>query len=334
MHIFSYTIIKYFLYNLYIKIIYNKKDIENNKEDIKCAPSKNYTDNSCFTLESLQNISIGYNNAVRESKIKSGEYIDVTDNKKQIVRDLTNRLENVCSNQICWLKQTFVKQLKNPEINNNTFKPKGPQGKFEWLNTTNINEVVKQYEKKHSDFKFLGTVPLDFENLPVLGIKDIDFNNLLENNIGKIGLVINLDEHWKSGSHWVALYSNLDKGQIYFFDSYGKRPYKHIRNFIKRISRWSYKKHILECNINDADCTPSNDSASFMVSNGNKNKIEKKFNIDYNRNRHQFKNSECGVYSINFILRLLEGESFEDIITKRTLDDAMNNNRNIYFRYE
>ena len=25
--------------------------------------------------------------------------------------------------------------------------------------------------------------------------------------------------------------------------------------------------------------------------------------------RHQFKNSECGVYSMNFIIRLLNGES-------------------------
>ena len=42
----------------------------------------------------------------------------------------------------------------------------------------------------------------------------------MEKNHKKIGMVINLDEHWKRGSHWVGLYANIDKSQIYFFDSY------------------------------------------------------------------------------------------------------------------
>ena len=39
------------------------------------------------------------------------------------------------------------------------------------------------------------------------------------------------------GSHWVALFCDLDKNQIYF-DSYGIRPEKRIRNLVKRISKW------------------------------------------------------------------------------------------------
>ena len=29
-----------------------------------------------------------------------------------------------------------------------TFRPKGPEGKFEWLSTTHINKVMEQYEKE------------------------------------------------------------------------------------------------------------------------------------------------------------------------------------------
>ena len=67
------------------------------------------------------------------------------------------------------------------------------------------------------------------------------------------GFVFNLDEHWKSGSHWVALYSDLSKGQIYFFDSYGKRPEKRIRSLVKRISRWCHNQHNCNdvCSISD-----------------------------------------------------------------------------------
>ena len=47
--------------------------------------------------------------------------------------------------------------------------------------------------------------------------------------------------------------------------------------------------------------------------------------------RHQYKNSECGVYSMNFIIRLLNGESFKNITENKTLDDPMNRCRDKYF---
>jgi hypothetical protein len=56
------------------------------------------------------------------------------------------------------------------------------------------------------------------------------------------------------------------------------------------------------------------------------------FDVRYNKIQHQFKNSECGVYSMNFIIRILEGDTFDDIINNITNDDKMNENRNIYFR--
>jgi hypothetical protein len=65
-----------------------------------------------------------------------------------------------------------------------------------------------------------------------------------------------------------------------------------------------------------------------------KNKIESKLNVEYNHNRHQFKNSECGVYSLNFILRLLNGESFENITKNGLLDDDVNLCRDVYFKFK
>ena len=37
-------------------------------------------------------------------------------------------------------------------MENNIFRPEGPQGKFEWLSTIDINQVLKQYEEKYEDF--------------------------------------------------------------------------------------------------------------------------------------------------------------------------------------
>ena len=52
---------------------------------------------------------------------KDGVIID--NNKRNLVIQLTNRLENRCNNQLCWLKQAFVKSLKDNDLFNNTFRP-------------------------------------------------------------------------------------------------------------------------------------------------------------------------------------------------------------------
>ena len=58
----------------------------------------------------------------------------------------------------------------------------------------------------------------------------------------------------------------------------------------------------------------------------------KQYDIQYNKKQHQFKNSECGVYSMNFIIRLLNGESFRSIEADIMKDDKMLQCRGVYFR--
>jgi len=56
------------------------------------------------------------------------------------------------------------------------------------------------------------------------------------------------------------------------------------------------------------------------------------FDIRYNNIQHQLKDSECGVYSMNFIIRAVKGESFDDITTNITTDSEINECRDVYFR--
>ena len=151
----------------------------------------------------------------------------------------------------------------------------------------------------------------------LLGIKNKKYP------IKTIGLVPNLDNHDQSGSHWVAVYANLETGQIYYFDSYGYRPEKRIREFAKRIAEWKYKKDTGKViNIN-AD--------EYMKKEGPSNELEKKYDIRYSQIRNQYKNSECGVYSMNFIIRLLHGTKFDKIISQKVPDDTINECREVYF---
>ena len=56
------------------------------------------------------------------------------------------------------------------------------------------------------------------------------------------------------------------------------------------------------------------------------------FNMFFNDFQHQFMDTECGVYSIYFILSILKGDSFENISKNKIDDTNMNKNRELYFK--
>lgn len=275
--------------------------------DKKCAPSGKFSNNSCIPLNILVNMASAFNKSHGNETIKlykNFETLNPTKYKRYLLKEFKNKLGDTCKTQLCWTKQGFIDDMHNSakeELLKYTFRPEGPEGKFEWLNTININEVMKQYEKKYKDFLFMGAVPIDFDDLPVLGIRNINYKALLSQGKSKLGFVFNLDRHDQDGSHWVALFSDLSKCHIYFFDSYGLPPKEEIRTLMRRIYRF--------CEL----------------SNG------KKVISDYNKMRHQYDNSECGVYSINFIIRMLDGDKFEKICKDKTPDDVINKFRNEYF---
>ena len=297
------------------------------EDDKRCAPSKKYENGSCFSIESLKVIANKYNEN-NDDKIK------ISDNKKELVSNLEEKMSSNCSTQTCWLRTKLLKDIENEEITKNTFRPEGPKSKYGWLSTTNINDVIDQYHTNNKDFLFLGTVPYDFQEIPELGLGNFNFEKVFKEGKHKLGLVINLDSSNQKGSHWVGLYTNLEKNQIYFFDSVGKPPKRKIKKFINKLTDFMYKKkYNSEIKVGSIMSLINN-----ITSKNLKQKyiedFTKKFNgfdIRYNNIQHQFKNSECGVYSINFIVRLVKGETFDEIINNVTKDDKMNECRQTYF---
>lgn len=283
-------------------------DIQVNINDKKCAPGQFFYSGSCIRLSILIEMVNAYNKDIGETNgIKLNRNLEILNPgkyKKYLITEFNKRLGDKCSTQKCWTQQNFINNMRSiaqTELKKFTFRPNGPAGKFKWLSTVNILEVMSQYENQYPEFKYLGTVPLDFESLDHTGLRDIDFSNLVRNNKTKLGMVINLDPSYEPGSHWVGLYSDLNNGYIYFFDSYGIPPEKEIRSFMRKIANF----------------------------------VETKMNIqpivDSNKIRHQYKKSECGVYSINFIDRMLKGETFEQICQSRIPDEDINKMRTVYF---
>jgi hypothetical protein len=297
-----------------------------NKINIKCAPSKKYTSKSCLSSESINKI-------VKEYNKKNDDKINSNLPKEILVKELEKKFSNECSNHVCWLRLDLIKKLNDDDINN-TFRPEGPEKKYEWLSTIHINEVLEQYQDLYKDFLFLGAVPYDFEDLSILGLNKINYKHFEKNKKFKIGLIINLDEHYKSGSHWVSLYFDLKKNQIYYFDSVGHPPPKRIKIFINKVVKYLYhKKFNIKLPLNNIfnNLLKMKKTNSLHIKNIHINNILKEIDIKYNSNQHQTENSECGVYSINFITRLLDGEEFNDISNNIVKDKIMNQNRKIYF---
>ena len=49
--------------------------------------------------------------------------------------------------------------------------------------------------------------------------------------------------------------------------------------------------------------------------------------IKTNMHRHQFKNTECGVYSMYFLMHMLNGRSFDEFVSDGMNDEQMNRYR-------
>ena len=262
-----------------------------------CAPGKG--DNiSCFSNNSLKKIATKFND-------KYGKRININDNKKKVWKQLRKELSKKCNNEWCWIEQDFIKNLRDDEIDNYTFKPKKPKGKYKWLNSLDIDDVMNQYEKIYPDFTFFGPVPIDFEEINT-ELTNFNLKKFISSNKNKFGVIYNLDPHYKSGSHWVSMFVHFNikkkKCTIDFFDSVANPPSKEIKDFINKISEKT------------------------------KNIGIKKVEININKRQHQFDDYECGVYSLNFIIQRLKGKLFNNITKNIILDEEMNKYRNKIFR--
>ena len=270
-----------------------------------CAPGDTTYKFSCFNKNSLLKIARSWNKKNPKNKIKiSGQ------SGKQLWKKIDTKLKKKCSDEICWVKQKFVKELNDKEIKN-TFKPKTPKSwnsnKFEWLSTIDIEKVIKQYEYEYPNFRFIGAVPIDFDEKYGLGecivneLCKINLQKMLLAKVFQIGIVFNLDKHDQEGSHWVSMFVDLKRDGIYYFDSYGEKEPKEIKQLGDRL--------IKQC----------------------KEMGKSKMVYKVNDKQHQYKNSECGVYCINFIVEMLKGNKYEDYIEKVIKDLEMNKKRDFYF---
>jgi hypothetical protein len=234
---------------------------------------------------------------------------------KEIWDSLNVNIGGVCKKESCWLKQNFVSNSAATHLKEESFAPAAPakwkKHPNEWLNSVDILNVMKQYEKAYKCFLFIGPSPIDYDtrmvNKECVWKELCEFNLHKEMNAGKFkfGVIFNLDPHYKSGSHWVSLFINAKKGKIFYFDSVGEPIPKQIMKFVTNIVE--------------------------QGKNMKSNPIHFHFDQNYPV-EHQYKNTECGVYSIFFISYMLQDKLNGHYLKTHILkDEYMEKFRDVYF---
>lgn len=290
------------------KMIPNDKIIHNKIKKLRCSPNPNgkKKEYSCLSDETLFELRDLWNLRHPDNIINSND-------PKEIWSKLNAFLKKTCDRESCWLKQKFVSGKLNKELEE-SFAPESPdewkKNPHEWLSTMDILSVMKQYEKAYKCFEFLGPSPIDYDTKKLYGeavwpeLANFNLRDQIKKGKTKIGIIFNTDPHYKGGSHWISLFINIKKKQIYFFDSTGDKIPPQIMKFVNNVIEQGHS------------LTPRID-----------------FTFDQNYPvEHQYKDSECGVYSLFFIVHMLEDKITGHYLKTHILkDEYMHKFRKIYF---
>jgi hypothetical protein len=297
-----------------------------------CAPIINLNDEkipTCYSKEDLIFIAKQYNKNNKNDKIN----LKLSKEKLWLQLKLKNK-DNCKNNEYCWIKNNF-KNINNTytksKLNNikQKFRPLKPsswkKNPNDWLDTFNILFVMKQYESKYNNFKFIGVFPIDF--MTKIGntcISDIMCNlNILElynKGIYKLGIVLNLDKSWQSGSHWTSIAINTNPSSVNFGFYYYDSAAPLLKNIPKEV------KELFDILKKQITISKKNNINNKLIKNSDK--FEFKFNII----KHQYKTSECGMFGIYFLDKFIKNVNIEKIVNDSKLNDQLvENNRNKFF---
>jgi hypothetical protein len=238
-------------------------------------------------------------------------------NKSQLWHSIRNYMSDKCRYESCWMEKTNINSDEKSKMKKQ-FLPKRPQewnsDIHTWLSNYDINAIMKLFEKQYPDFSYLGTVTSDCPIAYKCELSEFNMNKLFQNGITQAGIIYNLDTHTQSGSHWVALFIDLKrKPEISYFDSYGFPPPSLIKKFIL-VQQSSINSELHKGLFGGGHC-------------------KKQIKYIYNTKRHQRGHSECGVFSINYILEKLKGKKMSQISRVRISDEDMNILRRNLFRH-
>ena len=279
---------------------------------LKCSPKpvgQKRESTTCYEYDDLLKLKNTWNKKNPTNQI-------VTTDKDEIWKELKNKLSNICDKESCWYKQIVTSYDDNHKFKE-LFAPKSPdewkKNPNQWLSSSDIINVMKQYEKIYKCFEFIGPSPVDYDFIEYPGecvwneLCNFKLSEQIKKGKTKIGIIFNTDTHDKGGSHWISLFINIKKGFIFYFDSAGNPINKYVNKFVKTV-------------------TKQGDELSPPI----------KFKFDQNYPReHQYGTTECGMYSLYFIIQMLEDKLTGEYLKTHVIsDEYIEKFRQIYYNQD
>ena len=276
-----------------------------------CSPKKSDIHGTCLDKNMILKIAKSLNKLVKKNN--NLRRINLNQSFENIHGDICLNIQNIskCNSEACWMKiKSLMEQFDiNEDQFKTNFKPLMPQSWKQnynkWLTTTEIEDCLNQHMEADNNFYFYGAVPIDFKKCSVSNLCSFNIKKHLSQGQSKIGIIFNTDPSTKDGEHWISMYIDLGKHNsnhcgIYYFDSYGKKPCKEINELIHKIKKQG------------------------LINNRN-------IIYFYNDISYQKQNTQCGMYAIHFIKKMLEGLSFQKYLQTSLNDNLMLNLRKEYF---
>ena len=274
-------------------------------KSMKCSPKnkKDVLPYTCYTTSALDKLKTVWNARHPDQTINSNS-------PREIWEKLRHYMQDTCSTESCWLRHQCIKHDIDKSLWGKHFAPYSPakwkENPKEWLTTVDIQKVMAQWEKAYKHFEFIGPSPIDYDTHMVFGecvweeLCKFSLGQMKRRGITKVGVIFNLDKHNQSGSHWVAVFIDMKMRKIYYFDSYGDPIPSRISKF-----------------------------CDFVKKQGEN--FGENYEIVISKKRHQYSNSECGMYSMYFLLQLLQGTPHSTFEKVRVPDSLMLKLRKEYF---
>lgn len=234
-------------------------------------------------------------------------------NRTSIVQTISKILG--CDGESCVLSHSDFKGTVGVDVAEYEKKlrmnPVGPHDSNDLLNNFNIDEVLKLYTRKYPNYHHIPFRMIDFkvtetnwfnsrkkdQTLTFLNPKE----HITDRSKDCCGVVLNTDYSNGRGKHWFCLFfdfRNINHITLEYFNSSGNMPPQEVHVYLVALKRKVYMEY------------PKSECTIETVSN----------------KQIQYSETECGVYSLYYIISRLEGHSLEEIrkiIKTRGISDKL-----------
>jgi len=263
-----------------------------------CAFDRKDANISCFKKSDIKKI-LGY----------MGKKFSEEQKKKELFDILTENLDPSWSatNPELYIVDTFEKNPKVDKTFSDLLKSrlapiKPSSAPDDWpLTNFEVDILMKQFQKKYKNFFPLKTWYIEAPKM----IPEYRPGSILSlsKKFNKVGFIFNTDHVPGSGIHWIAVLLDFSdptrkKTTFEYYDSFGRKMLKELVNYNKELS----------------DVFKELETKTFS------------------KKRQGDTSAVCGIYSLYFINKRLEGKTFEELENIVVNDGDMMNYRFFYFR--